>query len=30
MNLSAGDVALVPPRVITVTSTDPLPEGEVA
>ena len=29
MNLSKMLVALVPPGVVTVTSTDPLPAGEV-
>ena len=30
MNSSAGEVAEVPPGVVTVTSTVPLPAGEVA
>ena len=30
MNWSAGDVALVPPGVVTVISTVPAPAGEVA
>ena len=30
MNSSAGEVAEVPPAVVTVTSTVPLPAGEVA
>ena len=30
MNWSAADVALVPPAVVTVTSTVPDPAGEVA
>ena len=30
MNWSAGEVAEVPPGVVTVTSTVPLPAGEVA
>jgi hypothetical protein len=30
VNWSAGDVALVPPGVVTVTSTVPVPDGEMA
>jgi hypothetical protein len=30
VNWSAGDVALVPPGVVTVTSTVPVPAGEIA
>ncbi len=30
MNWSAGEVALVPPMVTTVTSTVPVPMGDVA
>ena len=30
VNLSAADVTLVPPGVVTVTSTVPVPTGEVA
>ena len=30
MNWSAGDVADVPPAVVTVTSTVPVPTGDVA
>ena len=30
MNWSAADVAEVPPAVVTVTSTVPVPAGEVA